>query len=114
MRNEDAAMGVLVREYAANERTLAALLTELDATGKGLRLLGGALVDRPGRIELTSQEFRFEAQGQRWAVPDTVLRADVLREHLAELAVAFEEKRRMEDRLRQANMENLIKEGKNP
>ena len=40
--------------------------------------------------------------------------AEVLREHLAELAVAVEEKHRMESRLRQAHMENLIREGDIP
>ena len=111
MRNEDAAIGALVREYAENERKIAALLSQLDTIGKGLRLLGDALEQNPARIELTSQEFRFQSIGQRRVVPDTVIQAAVIREHLSELRAALGDKRRMEDRLKQANMENLIKGG---
>ena len=108
MSNEDAAIGALVRQYAANEKTIAALLSELDGIGKGLRLLGDALRDGPDRIAVLAGEFQFEAMGQRRGVPDTLLEAGVIREHLGELSTALGEKQRMEDRLRRAGMENLI------
>ena len=109
MRSEDAAIGALVREYAENERKIAALLSHLDTIGKGLRLLGDALAHNPQQIELTSQEFRFGSLGQRRGVPDTVIQVAVIRECLSELQTSLEDKRRMESRLEQANMENLIK-----
>ena len=111
MRNEDAAIGALVREYAENERKIAALLSHLDAIGKGLGLLGDALTHDPERIELTGHEFRFQSLGQRRGVPDAVIEAAAIRECLFEFQASLEDKRRMESRLEQANMGNLIKGG---
>ena len=111
MSREDAAIGALVRQYAANEKAIAALLSELDGIGKGLRLLGDALVDGPDRIAVLSGEFQFEAFGKRRGVPDTLLQNSVIRERLGELSIALDDKQRMEDRLRRAGMENLINRG---
>ena len=39
MVNEDAAIGVLVRKYTENQKTIASLISELDAIGKHLGFL---------------------------------------------------------------------------
>jgi len=109
MTDQDAVLGKLVREYEENCRTIAAMRTKADSVGEWLSRLGSQIKSNPGSVSYDRGDFQFPAGAQVAVVPESIVDAEALKNLISELHSCLAKQRDMEDRLRQAGMEGVIK-----
>ncbi len=102
--NQEEVVGRLVLRYSANEQHLAELSSALSEAGRQLTTLGNQLARQAVRISVESTELVIP---DNYSVSKELL--GTVAEQLEALHAAYEEKRAMEDSLRQAGLEYLIK-----
>lgn len=105
----NAAIGALVVEYEENERRIGTLSSVLHRIGEDLRHLGMSLQGDRSDIVATESSLIISVRGDRRSVPCSSVSFDGLGDHIETWHRALANRERLEDCLRQAGLEKLIR-----
>ena len=105
----NAAIGALVVEYEENERHIGTLSSVLYRIGEDLMHLSTALQNFRSGIEATEAEFRLSDRGHRRSIPRKSVSFEDIRDHVDAWRHATANKERLEECLRQAGLDHLIR-----
>ena len=103
--NTDEALGKLARRYASSQQRVAGLRATIDEKSNSMTQLVRAL--QRSWLEVVSSGEVYSLEGGSQSIPHDFLSS--LPELLEVLKVALEEKGQLEDCLRQAGLDGLIK-----
>ena len=98
-------IGQLTVRYHANVQKVAGLILEIKEAGRLMSDLGRALSDDPAMVTVTDAEFQSTVRAH--GIPRITL--STIAGYLEELHEALEDKKRMEECLRQSGLGGLVR-----